>query len=130
MPKEKPVEASLVWKPNAHKCQDQKLNPGLIDTKQGNLRWAHLLEPQMTHDFLSFFSGGAAQVLKPLPIYLRIFLPLHIPFSKVALCRIFICHTTGISDVDDSITAMYQAVSELPSANRDTLAYVILHLQR
>ena len=50
--------------------------------------------------------------------------------SLLPLCPIIISYTTGISDVDDSITAMYQAVSELPSANRDTLAYVILHLQR
>ncbi|XP_072041118.1 rac GTPase-activating protein 1-like [Amphiura filiformis] len=39
-------------------------------------------------------------------------------------------NAAGVSDVSDSITAMYQAVSELPYPNRDTLAYVILHLQR
>lgn len=35
-----------------------------------------------------------------------------------------------INDIDDSLTAIYQAISELPMANRDTLAYIILHLQR
>ncbi|XP_070566404.1 rac GTPase-activating protein 1-like [Ptychodera flava] len=33
-------------------------------------------------------------------------------------------------DETDSHTAIYQAVSELPQCNRDTLAYMILHLQR
>lgn len=35
-----------------------------------------------------------------------------------------------INDVDDSLTAIYQAISELPMVHRDTLAYVVLHLQR
>ncbi|XP_071497235.1 rac GTPase-activating protein 1-like [Diadema antillarum] len=34
-----------------------------------------------------------------------------------------------LPDVDDRTTAMYQAVSELPQANRDTMAYLITHLQ-
>lgn len=34
------------------------------------------------------------------------------------------------TDEDDSASATYQAVSELPQANRDTLAYLILHLQK
>ncbi|NXM85347.1 RGAP1 protein, partial [Oenanthe oenanthe] len=35
-----------------------------------------------------------------------------------------------ISDEDNSIAAMYQAVAELPQANRDTLAFLMVHLQR
>ncbi|XP_072259331.1 rac GTPase-activating protein 1 isoform X2 [Pyxicephalus adspersus] len=35
-----------------------------------------------------------------------------------------------ISDDDNSIAAIYQAVDELPAANRDTLAFLIVHLQR
>ncbi|POI27801.1 hypothetical protein CIB84_008449, partial [Bambusicola thoracicus] len=35
-----------------------------------------------------------------------------------------------ISDEDNSIAAMYQAVGELPRANRDTLAFLMVHLQR
>ncbi|XP_028654371.1 rac GTPase-activating protein 1 [Erpetoichthys calabaricus] len=35
-----------------------------------------------------------------------------------------------ISDEDNSVAAMYQKISELPHANRDTLAFLILHLQR
>ncbi|KAF3826257.1 hypothetical protein GH733_006371, partial [Mirounga leonina] len=31
---------------------------------------------------------------------------------------------------DNSIAAMYQAVGELPQANRDTLAFLMIHLQR
>ncbi|KFQ70294.1 Rac GTPase-activating protein 1 [Phaethon lepturus] len=35
-----------------------------------------------------------------------------------------------ILDEDNSIAAMYQAVGELPQANRDTLAFLMIHLQR
>ena len=35
-----------------------------------------------------------------------------------------------VSDREEAYLALYQAVSELPPANKDTLAYVILHLQR
>ncbi|XP_061203148.1 rac GTPase-activating protein 1 [Neopsephotus bourkii] len=35
-----------------------------------------------------------------------------------------------ISDEDNSIAAMYQAIGELPQANRDTLAFLMIHLQR
>ncbi|XP_020629776.1 rac GTPase-activating protein 1-like [Orbicella faveolata] len=34
------------------------------------------------------------------------------------------------TDEDDSASATYQAVSELPQANRDTLAYLVVHLQK
>lgn len=37
---------------------------------------------------------------------------------------------TEITDDDNSIAAMYQAVGELPQANRDTLAFLMIHLQR
>ncbi|XP_038049414.1 rac GTPase-activating protein 1-like isoform X2 [Patiria miniata] len=36
----------------------------------------------------------------------------------------------NLPDPDDAITFTYQAISELPLPNRDTLAYIILHLQR
>jgi len=45
-------------------------------------------------------------------------------------------HNVGIacvtekSDRFESITDTYQAVSQLPQPNRDTMAYLILHLQR
>lgn len=35
-----------------------------------------------------------------------------------------------IIDEDNSIAAMYQTVGELPQANRETLAFLMIHLQR
>ncbi|NXK69046.1 RGAP1 protein, partial [Sylvietta virens] len=35
-----------------------------------------------------------------------------------------------IPDEDNSVAAMYQAVGQLPQANRDTLAFLMVHLQR
>lgn len=35
-----------------------------------------------------------------------------------------------VSDDDNSIALMYQTISDLPQANRDTLAFIVLHLQR
>ncbi|NXK54509.1 RGAP1 protein, partial [Chauna torquata] len=35
-----------------------------------------------------------------------------------------------ILDEDNSVAAMYQAVGELPQANRETLAFLMIHLQR
>ncbi|NXH17654.1 RGAP1 protein, partial [Bucco capensis] len=35
-----------------------------------------------------------------------------------------------IPDEDNSIAALYQAIGELPQANRDTLAFLMVHLQR
>ena len=38
--------------------------------------------------------------------------------------------STALTDDDDSLSGMYQCVSELPSANRETLAAIIIHLQK
>lgn len=35
-----------------------------------------------------------------------------------------------IPDEDNSVAAMFQAIDELPQANRDTLAFLMLHLQK
>ncbi|XP_068997410.1 rac GTPase-activating protein 1 [Embiotoca jacksoni] len=35
-----------------------------------------------------------------------------------------------VSDDDNSIALMYQTIGDLPRANRDTLAFLVLHLQR
>ncbi|XP_066583719.1 rac GTPase-activating protein 1 [Prorops nasuta] len=51
------------------------------------------------------------------------------PLITVGLWGDFVQATT-IPDKHDSDAALYQAISELPQPNRDTLAFLILHLQR
>ncbi|KAK0076555.1 hypothetical protein PV325_005196 [Microctonus aethiopoides] len=51
------------------------------------------------------------------------------PLITVALWADFVRATT-ILDKQDANAALYQAISELPQPNRDTLAFLILHLQR
>lgn len=43
---------------------------------------------------------------------------------------VFLFTSSEVLDDDNSIALMYQTVSDLPPANRDTLAFLILHLQR
>lgn len=35
-----------------------------------------------------------------------------------------------IQDEDNSLAMLYQTISELPQPNRDTLAYLMIHLQK
>lgn len=51
------------------------------------------------------------------------------PLITVALLDDF-ARAAVIRDKQDADAAMYQAISELPQPNRDTLAFLILHLQR
>ncbi|KAL2090992.1 hypothetical protein ACEWY4_013255 [Coilia grayii] len=51
------------------------------------------------------------------------------PLLTCRLNRAFM-EAAEIGDEDNSIAAMYQTIGELPQANRDTLAFLILHLQR
>uniref|UniRef100_A0A8C6QN75 Rac GTPase-activating protein 1 n=1 Tax=Nannospalax galili TaxID=1026970 RepID=A0A8C6QN75_NANGA len=51
------------------------------------------------------------------------------PLLTFRLSKAFM-EAAEITDEDNSIAAMYQAVSELPQANRDTLAFLMIHLQR
>lgn len=51
------------------------------------------------------------------------------PLITVGLRDDFIRATT-IPDKQDADAALYQAISELPQPNRDSLAFLILHLQR
>nr|XP_033323373.1 rac GTPase-activating protein 1-like [Megalopta genalis] len=51
------------------------------------------------------------------------------PLITVRLWADFVRATT-ISDKQDADAALYQAISELPQLNRNTLAFLTLHLQR
>ena len=50
------------------------------------------------------------------------------PIIPLSLWQMFV-DAANNPDTTDSETAMYQAISELPQPNRDTLAYLVLHLQ-
>ncbi|XP_012680301.2 rac GTPase-activating protein 1 [Clupea harengus] len=51
------------------------------------------------------------------------------PLLTCRLNRAFM-QAAEIGDEDNSIAAMYQTITDLPQPNRDTLAFLILHLQR
>ncbi|XP_025988190.1 rac GTPase-activating protein 1 [Solenopsis invicta] len=51
------------------------------------------------------------------------------PLITVGLLGDFI-RATQLTDKQDADAALYQAISELPQPNRDTLAFLMLHLQR
>ena len=47
VPREKPAEANLDWKQNAHKCRGLESNPELIGAKRGKICCANLLPPTL-----------------------------------------------------------------------------------
>ncbi|XP_035237400.1 rac GTPase-activating protein 1 isoform X1 [Anguilla anguilla] len=51
------------------------------------------------------------------------------PLLTFRLNRTFM-EAAEIQDDDNSIAMMYQTISDLPQANRDTLAFLVIHLQR
>ena len=51
------------------------------------------------------------------------------PIITVGLWADFV-RAVALPDKEDADAALYQAISELPQPNRDTLAFLILHLQR
>ncbi|XP_039657916.1 rac GTPase-activating protein 1 [Perca fluviatilis] len=51
------------------------------------------------------------------------------PLLTFRLNRTFM-EAAEVSDDDNSVALMYQTISDLPQANRDTLAFLVLHLQR
>ncbi|XP_034566590.1 rac GTPase-activating protein 1 isoform X2 [Notolabrus celidotus] len=51
------------------------------------------------------------------------------PLITFRLHRTFM-EASELTDEDNSTAVMYQAIAELPRANRDTLAYIMLHLHK
>ncbi|XP_068454702.1 rac GTPase-activating protein 1 [Clinocottus analis] len=51
------------------------------------------------------------------------------PLLTFRLNRTFM-EAAEVSDEDNSVALMYQTISDLPQPNRDTLAFLVLHLQR
>ncbi|KAK2851810.1 hypothetical protein Q5P01_008086 [Channa striata] len=51
------------------------------------------------------------------------------PLLTFRLVRPFM-EAAEVSDDDNSIALMYQTIGDLPQPNRDTLAFIVLHLQR
>ncbi|XP_048873560.1 rac GTPase-activating protein 1 [Brienomyrus brachyistius] len=51
------------------------------------------------------------------------------PLLTFRLNRVFM-EAAETTDDDNSIALMYQTISDLPQANRDTLAFLMIHLQR
>lgn len=43
---------------------------------------------------------------------------------------LFFCLFLEIQDDDNSLAVLYQTISELPEPNRDTLACLMIHLQK
>lgn len=82
-----------------------------------------------------FLKGKGAPILSNVDIAticstLKDFLrSLREPLITVGLLGDFI-RATQLTDKQDADAALYQAISELPRPNRDTLAFLMLHLQR
>lgn len=51
------------------------------------------------------------------------------PLLTFRLNRAFM-EAAELTDEDNSIALMYQTISDMPQANRDTLAFLVIHLQR
>lgn len=51
------------------------------------------------------------------------------PLVTYSLWKDFVAAVEA-KDIQDITPALYQVVSELPQPNRDTLAYMVLHLKR
>ncbi len=51
------------------------------------------------------------------------------PLVTFAYWKDFV-NAAQLPDEEDRVTALYQAISQLPQPNRDTMAFMILHLQR
>lgn len=79
--------------------------------------------------------GKSAPILNQLDIHvvcgaLKDFLrSLSEPIVTFGLWKTFVSAIAS-PNRDDVVPALYQAIAELPQPNRDTLAYLILHLKK
>lgn len=82
-----------------------------------------------------FLKGKGAPCLNDIDIHVicgtvKDFLrSLHEPIITYGLWKKFV-DAVEAKDPNDTQPSLYQAISELPQPNRDTLAYMILHLQK
>lgn len=61
--------------------------------------------------------------------YLIVYRSLREPLISMAVA-VDLSRATTMTDKQDADAIIYQAISEMPQPNRDTLAYLMLHLQR
>lgn len=75
------------------------------------------------------FCGGKSLIVS------RVNTKYKLPFIGAAVyscdtVSLFLMSVSELTDDKNSSASMYQAVAELPKANRDTLAFLMLHLHR
>ena len=55
---------------------------------------------------------------------------IHCSISFILLIKVWFSFLSEKQDKHESLSDLYQAISQLPQPNRDTIAFLILHLQR
>ena len=93
VPGEKPVEASLDWKPSAHKCQDGGLNQGLIGAK----RWKTHCDNLLPHWLIGYVHASRSQSQAGPSTKCKVFFPV----TGWYICTVqSAVHCTNVSEPD------------------------------